>query len=195
MVRCQYCAYSSKWSSNLRKHEYAKHGDAYNCQSCSKSFNRKDSLNRHINTVHNVKRQEKEETGNVLNMFICEFCPYTSNRSFNVKIHTKRKHMRKTDEYGTCKFIDEAHSQQKYEIYDENEDKHLEKLLLRMNSAFERKNELGKKAKEMIEKYELDVDTMPEEVQEVVNLHMKVEKLEKRKSGDWEGKKNIESGK
>ena len=45
-----------------------------------------------------------------------------------------------------------------------------------MNSTFERKNELGKKAKEMIEKYELDVDTMPEEVQEIVNLHMKVEK-------------------
>ena len=47
----------------------------------------------------------------------------------------------------------------------------------------------------MIEKYELDVDTMPEEVQEVVDLHMKVEKLEKRKSGDGEGNKNIQSGK
>ena len=60
-----------------------------------------------------------------------------------------------------------------------------------MNSAFERKNELGKKAKEMIEKYELDVDTMPEDVQEIVDLHMKVEILEKRKSGDGKVKKNI----
>ena len=36
---------------------------------------------------------------------------------------------------------------------------------------------------------------MPEEVQEVVVLHMKVEKLEKRKSGDGEVKKNIERDK
>ena len=150
-MRCQYCAYSSKWSSNLRKHEYAKHGDAYNCQSCSKSFNRKDNLNPHINTVHNVKRQEKEEHGNVHgdaydaddeeehvdsmhkgNQYNCELCSAMFRWRVNLRRHVRQKH-----ENETCKFIDEAHSQQKCEIYDEKEDKHLEKLLLRMNSAFE----------------------------------------------------------
>ena len=120
-------------------------------------------MNRHINTVHNVKRQEKEEHGNVLNMFICEFCGYATQKPNDHKDHVDskhrgiqynceqcsavfrwrvslRRHVRQKHENGTCKFIDEAHSQQKYEIYDENEDKHLEKLFLRMNSAFERKN-------------------------------------------------------
>ena len=44
--------------------------------------------------------------------------------------------MIKTDEYGQD-VNNEAHSKQKYETYIMNEDKYLERLLHRMNSAFE----------------------------------------------------------
>ena len=51
MVRCQYCNYSSEKIYNVKRHEKAMH-----------------------------KRHEKEEHGNPLIMFSCEFCGYATQK-------------------------------------------------------------------------------------------------------------------
>ena len=67
MVRCHYCPYESKDSSNMRRHLRGVHsGDGYYCQICSAEFKWVSGLkNKHIITAHNVKRHEKEIHGNV----------------------------------------------------------------------------------------------------------------------------------
>ena len=155
MLKCQFCTFTSKILKNLRSHEKLEH--FYTSEKRSKK-------SENVKNLTNPSLKNNDDDKNVENKidirykenfkhFSCKFCPYSSNQNFNVKRHIKQNHVRKTDEYGICQFSDEAHSKKKNETYDMNEDKYAEKLLYRMNSAFERKNELGKEAMEMIRKY------------------------------------------
>ena len=47
-----------------------------------------------------------------------------------------------------------------------------------MKTDFERKRELGKKSIEMIAKYELNVQEMPEDIKNAMKFHERFEKME-----------------
>ena len=53
--------------------------------------------------------------------------------------------------------------------------KHIEFVLNNVKTDFERKRELGKIAMEMIDKYELNVHGMPQEVKNAIKFHLKME--------------------
>ena len=53
--------------------------------------------------------------------------------------------------------------------------KHIESVLNSVKTDFERKRELGKIAMEMIDKYELNVHGMPQEVKNAIKFHLKME--------------------
>ena len=57
----------------------------------------------------------------------------------------------------------------------QDENKYIESVLNSVNADFERKRELGKIALEMIEKYELNVQEMPQEVKNAIKFHLKME--------------------
>ena len=56
----------------------------------------------------------------------------------------------------------------------QDENKYIESVLNSVKTDFERKRELGKKAMEIIEKYELDVQKMPEEVKDAIRFNLKM---------------------
>ena len=56
-----------------------------------------------------------------------------------------------------------------------DENKYIESVLNRVDIDFERKRELGKIALEMIEKYELNVQEIPQEVRNAIRFYLKME--------------------
>ena len=58
-----------------------------------------------------------------------------------------------------------------------DENKYIESILNRVKIDFERKRELGKIAMEMIDKYELNVDGMPQEVKNAIKFNLKMDGL------------------
>ena len=56
----------------------------------------------------------------------------------------------------------------------QDENKYIESVLNSVKTDFERKRELGEKAMEIIEKYELDVQKMPEEVKDAIRFNLKM---------------------
>ena len=84
--------------------------------------------------------------------------------------HLKQKHYGKKEMLNIMKkgkYINEIET-----VRDEN--KYIESVLNRVKTDFERKRELGKKAMEIIEKYELDVQKMPEEVKDAIRFNLKM---------------------
>ena len=124
MVRCQYCNYSSENTYNVKRHEKAMHKS-------SVKYSFPSLVNSNFQSVNNQSMSGREETHDIwlkenFKCFSCEFCAYTSKRRYDVKTHTQGMHTIKTDEYGQH-VNNEAHPKQKYETYDMNEDKYLEK--------------------------------------------------------------------
>ena len=101
----------------------------FTCEICSKSFNRKDNMQRHIYTIHSEKQRDVK---------------------YNEKMGNET-------------------------VSDEN--KYIESILNRVKTDFERKRELGKIAMEMIDKYELNVHGMPQEVKNAIKFNLKMEGL------------------
>ena len=56
--------------------------------------------------------------------------------------------------------------------------KHVESVLNIVKTNFERKRELGKIAIEMIDKYELNVQGIPEDVKNAIKFHERIKKME-----------------
>ena len=56
-----------------------------------------------------------------------------------------------------------------------DKNKNIESVLNRVKMDFERKRELGKIAMEMIDKYELNVKEMPEDIMNAIILYLKME--------------------
>ena len=59
-----------------------------------------------------------------------------------------------------------------------DKNKNIEFVLNRVKMDFERKRELGKIAMEMIDKYDLNVRDMPEDVKNAMKFHERIEKME-----------------
>ena len=118
-------------STNIGKEERVEDKKPFTCEICSKSFNYKGNMQRHISEVHHGK-----------------------HRNRNVK---------KKDSGNFIGFET---------VQDEN--KYIESVLNNVKTDFERKRELGKKAMEMIEKYELDVQKMSEEVKDAIRFNLKM---------------------
>ena len=70
MFYCKNCAYTSNWSSNLRRHEKAKH---------------RNEINQDFGFQNSHMRVKNE-------MFSCKYCTYTSNWSSNIRRHEMAKH-------------------------------------------------------------------------------------------------------
>ena len=116
MGRCQYCNNTSEKIYNVKRHEQEQH------------LSNPSLKNNHFGygfDMDNVQDMFDIRLKENFKHFSCEFCAYTSMRRYDVKTHTRRMHMIKTDEYGQD-VNNEAHSKQKYETYDMNEDKYLE---------------------------------------------------------------------
>ena len=56
--------------------------------------------------------------------------------------------------------------------------KNIESVLNSVKTDFERKRELGKIAIGMIDKYELNVQEMPEDIKNAIKFHERIEKME-----------------
>ena len=132
-----------------------------------------------VNLSRNNKgRKYKEDDEKVVDMklFTCQYCSYTSNRSYNVRTHEGRKHKNEIltikKEYNENEVLPMETVGNKT-VRDEN--KYIESILNRVKTDFERKRELGKIAMEMICKYELNVQGMPQEVKNAIKFHLKME--------------------
>ena len=58
-----------------------------------------------------------------------------------------------------------------------DENKYIESILNSVKTDFERKRELGKIAMEMVDKYDLNVHGMPQEVKNAIKFNLKMEGL------------------
>ena len=117
----------------------------FTCEICSKSFNRKGNLKRHINEIHLGKRRDDKGV-------------------IPTPLHQRKERDVKNNE----KMGNET-------VSDEN--KYIESILNSVKTDFERKRELGKIAMEMIDKYDLNVHGMPQEVKNAIKFNLKMEGL------------------
>ena len=181
MLKCQFCSFSSKILKHLRTHEKNEHFYA------SERISKKSE---------NVKKKNHREN---FKHFTCKFCPYTSNRNFNVVRHMKQNHWRKNEENVNVNIKREKQKddmiKEKCETNKMNVDEKLEEELYRKIcasrecergreyiyiSAFERKNEIGKEALEVIRKFGIDIEKFFEVIQKAIEFRKRIEKLEKR---------------
>ena len=157
------------------------------------------------------RKYKEEDNEKVTKPFACRYCPYSSNRSYNVRIHEERKHGRpfscpycsyeSKDSPNMRRHLKIYHSKMVIETQTDNgfnekidnvteksikmnnietvsdENKYIESILNRVKTDFERKRELGKIAMEMIDKYDLNVHGMPQEVKNAIKFNLKMEGL------------------
>ena len=140
-----------------------------------------------VNLSANIGKGEKEEKVEDMKPFACRYCPLTSKRRYNIRIHEERKHGKgeKEEKVEDMKrHVKEVHQRKRRDVkYNEkmgnetvsDENKYIESILKRVKTDFERKRELGKIAMEMICKYELNVHGMPQEVKNAIKFHLKME--------------------
>jgi KRAB domain-containing zinc finger protein len=113
--KCGMCKKEFKLKHQLKQHmkihlkiQINEATDSFICTYCSKSFSRKDNMNRHIKSEHIDKRIEstvgfgifKNDTQQDLtrtDIFQCQKCDYKSNRSYNLTQHMKRSHLDKNE--------------------------------------------------------------------------------------------------
>ena len=105
----------------------------------------------------------------MLKMFLCEICSKSLSSKGNLKRHINEKHFRKQ------RVVKKEDSETV-----QNENKYIESVLNRVKTDFERKRELGKIAIEMIDKYDLIEQGIPQEVKNAIKFHEKIEKMEGR---------------
>ena len=89
------------------------------------------------------------------------------SRKSNLKRHISEVH------HGKHRDVKHNEKMGNETVRDEN--KYIESVLNSVKTDFERKRELGKIAMEMIDKYELNVQKMPEEVKNAIRFNLKME--------------------
>ena len=99
--------------------------------------------------------------------FVSLFCSTSFNRKDNMQRHVKEVHNGKHRDV-------KDHEKIKHQSVRE-ENKNIEYVLNRLIIDFERKRELGKIAMEMIEKYELNVKDIPQELRNAIIFYLKME--------------------
>ena len=118
MYKCSDCTYSTKRSTDLRRHEKAIHKPSvknmYECRYCTYSTHWSFNLRRHQNDIHkqsvkkmykcqdctystnqphNLRRHERAiHKPSFKHMYECRDCAYSSNRSFNLRRHQNDMH-------------------------------------------------------------------------------------------------------
>ena len=129
-----------------------------------------------VNLSENIGKGEKEEK--VIKKFTCEICSKSFNHKGTMQRHVKEVH------YGMKRYVKEVHIGKQRDVKNNekmgnetvsDENKYIESILNRVKTDFERKRELGKIAMEMIDKYELNVHGMPQEVKNAIKFHLKME--------------------
>ena len=118
----------------------------------------------------NLSKGEKEEKVEYMKPFACEICSKSFNYKGNMQHHISEVH------HGRHRDVKKEDSENfiGFEtVQDEN--KYIESVLNSVKTDFERKRELGKKAMEIIDKYELNVQKMPEEVKNAIRFNLKME--------------------
>lgn len=79
--QCQYCSYTTNFTTNLQNHERTHTGERpYSCSYCSLSFSQKGSLRSHILTHTGEKP------------FPCPYCTYRSSRKTTLRAHVCAHH-------------------------------------------------------------------------------------------------------
>ena len=99
--------------------------------------------------------------------FTCEIC----SKSFSHK-NSKKRHII-TIYHGKHRDVNHNEKIGNQTMRDEN--KHIESMLNSVKTDFERKRELGKRAMEMIDKYELNVKEMPEDIKNAIIFYLNME--------------------
>ena len=121
----------------------------FTCEICSKSFNHKGNIQRHVKEVHYGKK--RYDIGDT---------PIHHGKHEDVKHNGKHRDVKHNGKHM-------GHQS----VRDEN--KNIESVLNRVKIDFERKRELGKIAMEMIEKYELK--DIPQELRSAIIFYLKME--------------------
>ena len=118
-----------------------------------------------VNLSENIGKGEKEEK--VIKKFTCEICSKSFNHKGTMQRHVKEVH------YGMKRHVKHNETMDNETVSDEN--KYIESFLNRVKTDFERKRELGKIAMEVIDKYELNVHGMPQEIKNAIKFNLKME--------------------
>ena len=129
-----------------------------------------------INLSKNIGNDTEEKVVVDMKLFTCEICSKSFNHKRSMQRHLKQKHYGKKEMLNIMKkgkYINEIET-----VRDEN--KYIESVLNRVKTDFERKRELGKIAIEMIDKYDLIAQGIPQEVKNAIKFHEKIEKMEGR---------------
>ena len=153
--KCEICLAEFKWVSSLKKH-LQKHSQNYHSKMV-------------IETQTDNGFNEKEDNVEDMKQFTCEICSKLFNRKDSKKRHVKEVHQRK------CGDVKHNEKMGNETVSDEN--KYIESILNKVKTDFERKRELGKIAMEMIDKYDLNVHGMPQEVKNAIKFNLKMEGL------------------
>ena len=92
-VRCDECGIAIKNNKGLLVHKRQKH-HSMSCVVCGLSFNRCDSLKKHIRTHQDREGSEKtaDQTKQQIMEFCCEQCGFKTKRSGNLSRHMRLKH-------------------------------------------------------------------------------------------------------
>ena len=168
---CRYCPLTSKRRYNIRIHEERKHGRVFSSPYCNYESKDSPNMRKHLKMYHSEMTQtddnnlsEKEEPE-----FTCEICSKSFNRKDNMQRHVKEVH------YGMKGHV-------KYPLHEKmdnenvsEENKYIEAFLNKVKTDFERKRELGKMAMEMIDKYELNVHGIPQEIKNAIKFNLMME--------------------
>ena len=79
--------------------------EKFPCQSCGKVVVGKQSLRKHIEIVHERKKDRK-----------CDQCSYATYSSFNLRLHVRKVHEGSDLNYEMCKFCDRTSSNMKLHV-------------------------------------------------------------------------------
>ena len=130
-----------------------------------------------------VRKYKEEDDEKVTKQFTCEICSKSFNRKDSKKRHVKEVHLGKQRDVKGV--IPTPLHQRKGRDVKNNEkmgnetvsegNKYIESILNKVKTDFERKRELGKIAMEMIDKYELNVHEIPQEIKNAIKFNLMME--------------------
>ena len=156
------CKVSCEWKE--RKNERA-----FSCPYCIYESKDSSNMRRHIRGLHSKDRYK------------CQIClaefKWLSSLKKHLQKHSQNYHSEITQNDNNLSEkednVTENLMNQIETVSEEN--KYIESILNKVKTDFERKRELGKMAMEMIDKYELNVHGIPQEIKNAIKFNLMME--------------------
>ena len=143
----------------------------FSCPYCIYESKDSSNMRRHIRGLHSEDRYK------------CQIClaefKWLSSLKKHLQKHSQNYHSEMTqndDDNNLSEKEDNVTENQMNQIETVSEEnKYIESILNKVKTDFERKRELGKMAMEMIDKYELNVHEIPQEIKNAIKFNLMME--------------------